>query len=79
MEDEKRVVEMDRVVYAIIINSLLSMKNELRQQEKETDLIDKVIIKVAKAPSKKQKGIFHRKKQYIFLIKIVRNKVVPFS
>lgn len=30
MEDEKRVVEMDRVVYAIIINSLLSMKNELR-------------------------------------------------
>ena len=58
MEDEKRVVEMDRIVYAIIINSLLSMKNELRQQEKETDLIDKV----AKAPSKKQKGIFHRKK-----------------
>ena len=62
MEDEKRVVEMDRIVYAIIINSLLSMKNELRQQEKETDLIDKVIIKVAKAQSKKQKGIFHRKK-----------------
>ena len=62
MEDEKRVVEMDRIVYAIIINSLLSMKNELRQQEKETDLIDKVIIKVAKAPSKKQKGIFNRKK-----------------
>ncbi len=62
MEDEKRVVEMDRIVYAIIINSLLSMKNELRQQEKETDLIDKVIIKVAKAPSKKRKGIFHRKK-----------------
>ena len=55
MEDEKRVVEMDRAVYAIIINSLLSMKNELRQQEKETDLIDKVIIKIAKAPSKKQK------------------------
>lgn len=62
MEDEKRVVEMDRIVYAIIINSLLSMKNELRQQEKETDLIDKVIIKVAKAPPKKKKGILNRKK-----------------
>ncbi len=46
---------MDRIVYAIIINSLLSMKNELRQQEKETDLIDKVIIKVAKAPSKNKR------------------------
>lgn len=62
MEDDKKVMEMDRVVYAIILNSLLSMKNELRQQEKETDLIDKVIIKVAKAPSKKQKRKFHRKK-----------------
>lgn len=62
MENEKRVIEMDRVVYAIILNSLLSMKNELRQQEKETDLIDKVIIKVAKAPAKKQNGIFNRKK-----------------
>ncbi len=62
MKDEKRVIEMDRAVYAIIINSLLCMKNELLQQEKETDLIDKVITKVVKAPSKKQKGIFHRKK-----------------
>ncbi len=61
MENEKRVVEMDRAVYAIILNSLFSMKEELSRQEKETDLIDKVIIKVAKAPSK-QKGIFHRKK-----------------
>ena len=67
MEDETRVVEMDRIVYAIILNSLLSMKNELRQQEKETDLIDKVIVNAEKdimnrKPNKKQKGIFHRKK-----------------
>lgn len=61
MEDKKRVMEMDRVAYAIILNSLLSMKNELRQQEKETDLIDKVIIKIVNAPSK-QNGRFHRKK-----------------
>lgn len=61
MGDEKRIMEMDRVAYAIILNSLLNMKNELRQQEKETDLVDKVILKLANAPSK-QKGIFHRKK-----------------
>lgn len=61
MEDEKRIMEMDRVAYAIIFNSLLSMKNELRKQEKETDLVDKVILKLAKAPSK-HKGIFHKKK-----------------
>lgn len=61
MRDEKRVMEVDRIAYAIIFNSLLSMKNELRQQNKETDLIDKVILKIAKAPSKR-KGIFHKKK-----------------
>lgn len=62
MEDEKRVMEVDKIAYAIILNSLINMKNELRQQEKETDLIDKVIVKIAKAPAKK-KGVFHRKKE----------------
>lgn len=61
MKEEKRVMEVDTVAYAIIFNSLVNMKNELRQQNKETDLIDKVIIKIAKAQSK-QKGIFHKKK-----------------
>ena len=61
MGDKKKVMEMDRVVYAIILNSLLSMKKELSEQEQETKLIDKVIIKVAKAPSKR-KGVFQRKK-----------------
>ena len=62
MESGKKVMEMDRVAYAIILNSLLSMKNELRQQEKETDLVDKVIIKIVNAPAKKN-GVFHRKKE----------------
>lgn len=61
MSEEKRVMEVDRVAYAIIFNSLLNMKKELSEQKKETDLIDKVIIKIAKAPSKK-KGIFHKGK-----------------
>ncbi len=61
MEDEKKVIEMDRITYNIILNSLLSMKNELMNQEKETDLIDKVITKIVKAPQK-QKGIFHKKR-----------------
>ena len=62
MEDEKRVMEVDKIAYAIILNSLINMKNELRQQEKETDLIDKVIVKIAKSPTNK-KGVFHRKKE----------------
>ena len=61
MEDDKKVMEVDRVAYAIILNSLINMKNEMREQEKETDLIDKVIVKIIKAKNKKKKGIFKRK------------------
>lgn len=62
MKDEKRLMEMDRVAYAIILNSLINMKNELRNQDKETDLVDKVIVKLANAPSK-NKGLFHKKRE----------------
>ena len=63
MEDDKKIMEVDRVAYAIILNSLINMKNEMREQEKETDLIDKVIVKIIKAPSKQKKGVFHKKKE----------------
>ena len=58
---DKKVMELDRTAYAIILNSLIDMKNNMRKQEKETDLIDKVIVKIIKAPSKQKKGIFKRK------------------
>ena len=61
MSDEKRVMEMNRMEYEIILNSLINMKNELHKQEKETDLIDKVIRKTIKSPSKQKNGIFHKK------------------
>ena len=62
MEDEKKVMELDRTAYAIILNSLIDMKNNMRKQEKETDLIDKVIVKIIKAPSKQKKGYFQKKR-----------------
>ena len=61
MEDDKKVMELDRTADAIILNSLIDTKNNMRKQEKETDLIDKVIVKIIKAPSKQKNGIFKRK------------------
>lgn len=61
MEDDKRVMELDRTTYAVILNSLIDMKNNMRKKEVETDIIDKVIVKVIKAPSKQKKEIFKRK------------------
>ena len=59
MVDEKRVMEIDKREFAIIINALMSLRNAMLQEEKETDLVDKVIKKTLKAPSKK-KGIFFK-------------------
>ena len=61
MEDDKRVMELDRATYAVILNSLIDMKNNMRKKEVETDIIDKVIVKVIKAPTKQKKGICKRK------------------
>lgn len=62
MVDNKRVMELDQREFAIIVNALMSMRNALLQEEKETDLVDKVIRKTIKTPSKEKKGIFHKKK-----------------
>lgn len=61
MNNDKRVMEIDQAEFAIIINALMNMRNNLKQEEKETDLVDKVIRKTIKSPSK-QKGIFHKKR-----------------
>ena len=63
MKNEKRIMEIDRVAYAIILNSLFKMKNELQEQQKETDLINKVIVNRIKAPSKQKIGIFSNRKK----------------
>lgn len=62
MEKNTRVMEMSQVEYAIIINSLMNMRNTLKQEEKATDLVDKVIRKTLKL-SPKQKGIFYKMKR----------------
>ncbi len=61
MVDEKRVMEIDKREFAIIINALMSLRNAMLQEQQETDLVDKVIKKTLKAPSKK-KGIFFKGK-----------------
>ena len=63
MNDEKRVMEMDKVEFAIIVNALMSMRTALLQEQKETDLVDKVIRKTIKTPTKQKKGIFYKAKR----------------
>lgn len=60
---DKRLMEMNQTDYAIIINALMNMRNSLLKEQQETDIIDKVIRKTIKAPSKEKKEIFHKFKR----------------
>lgn len=62
MSTNTRVMEMSQVEYAIIINSLMNMRNTLKQEEKETDLVDKVIRKTLKLSPKQKGGLFYKMK-----------------
>ena len=40
MEDDKRVMELDRATYAVILNSLIDMKNNMRKKEVANNIFE---------------------------------------
>lgn len=63
MNTDTRVMEMNQVEFAIIVNALMNMRNTLKQEEKETDLVDKVIRKTIKLSPKQKGGLFYKMKR----------------
>lgn len=63
MNTDTRVMEVDKIEYAIILNALMNMRNTLKQEEKETDLVDKVIRKTVKLSPKQKGGMFYKMKR----------------
>lgn len=52
---EKRVLTLDRYEHGVIINALNEMRNDLLEEERPTDIVDEVLLKVIDAPTKKEK------------------------
>ena len=52
---EKRVLTLDRYEHGVVINALNEMRNDLLEEERPTDILDKVLLKVIDAPTKKEK------------------------
>ena len=52
---KKYYLALDDYEHGILINALNEKRNALIREEKYTDAVDEVIIKVAKAPRKKFK------------------------
>ena len=54
MCDDKRVVAVDKYEYGIIVNALNDKRTELMKEERPTDAVDEVMLKVIDAPKKRR-------------------------
>ena len=52
---EKRVLTLDRYEHGVVINALNEMRNDLLEEERPTDIVDEVLLKVIDETTKKEK------------------------
>ena len=55
MAEEKRVISIDDFEHRLMVKGLNDFRNDLIQGEKPTEDIDELLLKVIKAPTKKEK------------------------
>lgn len=55
MCDEKNVITVDDFDHRLMVNGLTTFRNELLREEKPTEDVDELILKVIDAPTKKEK------------------------
>ncbi len=52
-KQEKRVLTLDCYEHGVVVNALNEMRNDLLEEERPTDIVDEVLLKVIDAPAKK--------------------------
>lgn len=55
MTDEKRVIVLDDFEQRLIVNGLTEFRNDLLREEKPTEDVEDLILKVIDAPTKREK------------------------
>ena len=55
MSEEKRVIEVDDFDQRLMVNGLADCRNDLIRDEKPTEDVDEVLLKIIDAPTKKEK------------------------
>ena len=56
MAEEKRVVELTNFEYRLMVGGLASFRNDLVREEKPTEDVNELLLKVIDAPKKKRFG-----------------------
>lgn len=64
---EKRVLTLDRYEHGVVINALNEMRNDLLEEERPTDILDEVLLKVIDAPIRQLRNLRppHEQRQYV--------------
>lgn len=55
MADEKKVITLDDFEQRLMVSGLIDFRNDLLKEEKPTEDINDLILKVIDAPTKKEK------------------------
>lgn len=55
MADEKKVITLDDFEQRLMVSGLMDFRNDLLKEEKPTEDINNLILKVIDAPTKKEK------------------------
>ena len=55
MAEEKRVISIDDFEHRLMVKGLNDFRNDLIQGDKPTEDIDELLLRVIKAPTKKEK------------------------
>ena len=55
MADEKKVITLDDFEQRLMVSGLMDFRNDLLKEEKPTEDINDLILKVSDAPTKKEK------------------------
>lgn len=63
MADEKKVITLDDFEQRLMVSGLMDFRNDLIKEEKPTEDINDLILKVIDAPTKKEKRIFDREER----------------
>ena len=63
MAEEKKVITLDDFEQRLMVSGLMDFRNDLLKEEKPTEDINDLILKVLDAPTKKEKRRFDREER----------------
>ena len=63
MAEEKKVITLDDFEQRLMVSGLMDFRNDLLKEEKPTEDINDLILKVIDAPTKKEKRRFAREER----------------